>query len=101
MTAEPMTEVFRSDGRSDHKPETRQALIDNALRLFATQGYEATTTDQIAAAAGVSPRTFFRYFPTKDRVLFFGGDAFNQAVIRALPSQPAHLDDLAAIVRGL
>lgn len=87
----------RPGGRADHKARTRQALIDAALTLFATKGYEATSTEEIAEWAGVSPRTFFRYFETKDRVLFFGGDDFNEAVIRALPDQPRELGDLEAL----
>ena len=85
------------DGRSDHKPRTRQALIDASLKLFASKGYDSTSIDEISALVGVSPRTFFRYFDTKDQVLFFGGDAFNEAVVRGLPEQPVQLDDLAAL----
>ena len=88
----------RPDGRSDHKPRTRQALIDASLSLFAAKGYDAVTTDEIAEWAGVSPRTFYRYFESKEQVLFFGGDAFNKAVVRHLAQQPADLDDLAALV---
>jgi AcrR family transcriptional regulator len=55
--------------REQHRVTTRRALEDAALRLFARDGYEATGVEAIAAAAGVSPRTFFRYFATKDEVL--------------------------------
>ncbi|MGX7681509.1 TetR/AcrR family transcriptional regulator [Jatrophihabitans sp. DSM 45814] len=92
--AEPSQRV---DGRSEHKSQTRQSLIDAALELFAAKGYDATSTEEIAERAGVSPRTFFRYFETKDRVLFFGGDAFNSAIVRELPRQPFELDDFAAL----
>ncbi|MFA7324410.1 MAG: TetR family transcriptional regulator, partial [Candidatus Nanopelagicales bacterium] len=92
-----MTTVFAVDGRSEHKAQTRQALIDAALELFAMRGYEATSVDEIAAMVGVSPRTFFRYFETKERVLFFGGDAFNDAIVRSLPEQPADRGDLEAL----
>lgn len=90
--------------RQRNKTATRQALIDAALWLFATKGYETTSTEEIAEIAGVSPRTFFRYFETKDRVLFFGGEAFNRAVLRDLPTQPAALrefDALGASVRAV
>uniref|UniRef100_UPI00389ABC77 TetR family transcriptional regulator n=1 Tax=Mycobacterium sp. HUMS_1102779 TaxID=3383487 RepID=UPI00389ABC77 len=58
--------------RGEHADRTRAALLDAALNLFSANGYDQTTTDEIAEAAGVSPRTFFRYFPTKESVLFFG-----------------------------
>ena len=50
--------------------KTRLALTEAALELFATRGYEATSVTEIAAAAGVSRRTFFEYFTSKDDVLF-------------------------------
>jgi AcrR family transcriptional regulator len=55
--------------REQHKRSTRRALEDAALGLFARDGYEATSAGAIARAAGVTERTFFRYFATKDEVL--------------------------------
>jgi len=52
--------------RERKKARTRWAIQDHAMRLFGEQGYEATTVDQIAAAAEISPSTFFRYFATKE-----------------------------------
>lgn len=56
--------------RESKKQQTREALIDAASRLFRRDGFDRATVDQIAAEAGVSRRTFFRYFPTKEAVVF-------------------------------
>jgi AcrR family transcriptional regulator len=55
--------------RERKKARTRAAIQTHALRLIAEQGYEATTIEQIAEAAEISPSTFFRYFPTKEDVV--------------------------------
>ena len=51
---------------------TRERIAEVALDLFERQGYEATTMEQIAAAADVAPTTLYRYYPTKDRTLVEG-----------------------------
>jgi TetR/AcrR family transcriptional regulator, regulator of mycofactocin system len=58
--------------RETHRASTRRALEEAALRRFAHDGYDETSVDAIAADAGVSARTFFRYFATKDEVLDMG-----------------------------
>jgi AcrR family transcriptional regulator len=55
--------------REQNKRRTHEALIEAAGRLFQERGYEATTVRDIAAAAGVGERTFFRYFPSKESLV--------------------------------
>src|ERR1700758_715770 len=60
------------DQRRARGLRNREALIHAAIELFTAHGYEATTVEQISAAAGVAPRTFFHHFATKDDILFDG-----------------------------
>ncbi|HXP19275.1 MAG TPA: TetR family transcriptional regulator [Streptosporangiaceae bacterium] len=80
--------------RERKKARTRAAIREHALRLFREQGYAATTIDQIAAAADVSPSTFFRYFPTKEDVVL--QDDVDVLAIGSFESQPADLSPVAA-----
>ena len=62
------------------KQRTRQRLAEAAAELFYERGYDATTIDDIAAAVDVSPRTFYRYFPTKeDLVVAMGRPASSRS----------------------
>jgi AcrR family transcriptional regulator len=81
--------------RERKKARTRAAIQEHALRLFREQGYHATTVEQIAEAAEISPSTFFRYFPTKEDVVL--QDDFDTLVLVALEAQPAGLPAIAAI----
>ena len=81
--------------RERKKAKTRAAIQRHALRLFREQGYSATTVDQIAAAAEISPSTFFRYFPTKEATVLY--DPFDPVLIAATLAQPAELSPIAAL----
>ena len=83
--------------RDRQKSQTRRILREAALKLFAAQGYDATTTEEIAERAGVSARTFFRYFPTKESVLFFGERDWIQSFAEEFQGQPESLSDLEAM----
>lgn len=83
--------------RQQHKLKTQRALQQAALDLFGEQGYDTTTTDEIADRAGVSPRTFFRYFPTKESVLFVGEYGWFQEFTTLFLAQPAELTDFDAL----
>jgi AcrR family transcriptional regulator len=75
------------DWRQRKKTATRDRLRACALRLFRQQGYEATTVEQIAAAAGVSHMTFFRYFPAKEDVAL--SDSYDPMIGALIEQTPA------------
>ncbi|MFJ8809659.1 TetR family transcriptional regulator [Streptomyces sp. NPDC102490] len=79
------------------KQRTRDLLLRSALELFTERGYEETTVDDIAEAADVSQRTFFRYFASKEDAAFFvarlAESHFVEAVL-ARPPEEAPLDAL-------
>jgi AcrR family transcriptional regulator len=86
--------------RNEHADRNRNALLEAALNLFSANGYDETTTDQIAESAGLSPRTFFRYFPTKESVLFFGEYDFIDAVSGVYLAQPEEMSDFEAMANS-
>ncbi|RKQ84416.1 TetR family transcriptional regulator [Mycolicibacterium mucogenicum 261Sha1.1M5] len=68
---------------------SRQRIADVALELFDEHGYDATTVEEIAAAAGISERTFFRYFATKDEAFFSTAAEDTAAVVETVLSRPS------------
>jgi AcrR family transcriptional regulator len=81
--------------RERKKSRTRSEIQSQALRLFREQGYEATTVEQITAAAEVSETTFYRYFPNKrDLVLT---DELDPRIVEAIRAQPPELNAVQAL----
>ncbi|MEV6304784.1 TetR family transcriptional regulator [Actinoplanes sp. NPDC051861] len=85
--------------RERKKAKTRAAIRDHAMRLFEEQGFAATTVDQIADAAEVSPSTFFRYFPTKEDVVLI--DDVDAVLVVAIRAQPAGVEPIQAILLAM
>ncbi|TPG35620.1 TetR/AcrR family transcriptional regulator [Mycolicibacterium hodleri] len=83
--------------RESKKRRTRAVLIDAAVELCLKQGYEQTTVEQIAMSADVSPRTFSRYFPTKDAVFLTLIDDYAHVVAEELETVDASLGPLEAM----
>jgi AcrR family transcriptional regulator len=75
--------------RERKKERTRRLLADVALDLFEARGFDRTTVDDIATAAEVSPRTFFRYFAAKDEALFDRAADVQEQFRALLASRPA------------
>jgi AcrR family transcriptional regulator len=99
QVAEPGPAGPRPGLRERKKARTRAALREHALRLIREQGYDATTVEQIAEAAEVSPSTFFRYYPTKEDVVL--QDDMDLLFMDVFRAQPASLSPLAAMRAAL
>ncbi|WP_030547426.1 TetR family transcriptional regulator [Streptomyces albus] len=79
----------------------RRKLAAAAMELFATKGYEATTVDEIAAAAGVARRTFFRHFRSKEEAIFPDHDDTLVRAEAVLAAAPAEEHPLDTVCRGI
>jgi AcrR family transcriptional regulator len=75
--------------RQRHTERTRDAIVDAAYGLFAAKGYAETTIDEIAERADIAPRTFFRYFPAKEAVLFHATEHQVEDLAAKLRDRPA------------
>jgi AcrR family transcriptional regulator len=92
----------RSTARSTaQRHRVRQELSAAAMHLFATKGYEATTVDEIAAAAGVARRTFFRHFRSKEEAVFPDHDDTLVRVQAVLDSAEPGEHPLDTVCRGI
>jgi AcrR family transcriptional regulator len=87
--------------RERKRARTREALVAAAAELFASRGYERTTIADIAAAADVSPRTFFGYFATKEDVLFPDADARVRVALTAIDEHGPDERPVEILLRAL
>lgn len=91
------TESLRDRQRAQIRADIRRA----AFRLFAERGYDGVTTEEIAAAAGVSPRTFFRHVPTKEELLVAPVRHGGAAIVALLEQQPAGESPDVALINAM
>jgi len=82
------------------KPDAAGRLVTAAMALFEEQGYDATTVAEIAERAGLTKRTFFRYFTDKREVLFGGAEELERRWVEAVQSAPADACPLTAVAAG-
>ncbi len=83
------------------EPNARERLVDAALELFHERGYGRTTVEEIAARAGLTERTFFRYFADKREVLFGRSGDLEKGIAEAIAGAPSTASPLDAVVSGL
>jgi AcrR family transcriptional regulator len=94
----PPVELPTPGLRERKKERTRETIRARALHLFVTQGYQATTVQQIIDDVEVSESTFFRYFPTKGDVVLT--DDFDPIIVAAFLRQPQDLGPIEALRRA-
>lgn len=95
-----MSERRVSGLRERKKLRTRATLIQTAAELCERQGFDKTTVEQIAAAAEVSPRTFSRYFPTKEAVFFAIIEETAAFIAAELEALPTDISEFEAMLRA-
>jgi AcrR family transcriptional regulator len=83
------------------KPDAAGRLVKAAIMLFDQQGYDETTVAEIAESAGLTKRTFFRYFTDKREVLFQGSEELEHLWVDGLAAAPPDAGALAAVMAGL
>jgi AcrR family transcriptional regulator len=97
-----MAAVTETTGLRDRARRAMRAEVAVvALDLFAERGFDSTTVDDIARAAGMSRTSFFRYFPTKEDVVLGHLDELGQLIARALRTRPAGEDPWDTLRAGV
>ncbi|MFJ4964574.1 TetR family transcriptional regulator [Streptomyces sp. NPDC088729] len=88
MTASPRIPAAQPTIADRKRQLVREEISAVAMRLFLERGFDQVTVEQIAADAGLSRTTFFRYFPTKEDVVLFHGERFGPQVLDSLCARP-------------
>jgi AcrR family transcriptional regulator len=88
-------------GVSRWEPNTRGRLEQAALKLYVERGFEQTTVAEIAKEAGLTERTFFRYFADKREVLFSGSAALQELLVTTVAGCPDPVPPIEAVARAL
>jgi AcrR family transcriptional regulator len=83
------------------EPNARGRLELAAMELYSERGFEQTTVAEIAKRAGVTERTFFRYFADKREVLFSGADALKELLVSEVAGAPGSTSPLGAVTAAL
>jgi AcrR family transcriptional regulator len=92
--------IYAQEHMSRWKPDAAGRLMKAAITLFAEQGYEETTVAEIAERAGLTKRTFFRYFSDKREVLFSGSEQLERIWLEAAATAPPEATPLAVATAG-
>ena len=92
-----MTQRPASGVRQRKRALVHQTLVAAAFRLFRERGFAAVSVTDVADAAGVSRRSFFRYFPTKEDVVFAWQDGMTEDMVRVAAGRPAGEPPLVAL----
>jgi AcrR family transcriptional regulator len=99
MSATVIIEYDRRMGRWE--PDSRGRLEQAALALYGERGFESTTVAEIAARAGLTERTFFRYFADKREVLFSGAGTLQELLVSAVVGAPDSTSPIDAVAGAL
>ena len=83
------------------EPDAKGRLEKAAMELFVERGYGRTTVEEIAARAGLTERTFFRYFADKREVLFSGGKDLEKSIVAHIAAGPREAKPFSVVVAAL
>lgn len=83
------------------EPDSAGRLVEAALTLFGERGFDQTTAEEIARKAGLTERTFFRYFSDKREVLFYGSRDLRDLLVAKVAEAPASTSPMEAVISAL